>query len=113
MRVLNFTTGKEIASDLTVADSILSRMKGLLGRKTMPAGEGLLIKPCKGIHTFGMRFPIDAIFLDNNNRVVAVINNLVPNRMTRVYLTAVSVLEVPAGAADLTSTKTGDQLEIT
>jgi uncharacterized membrane protein (UPF0127 family) len=112
MRVLNFTSGKEIASNLAVADNIFSRMKGLLGKNSMLAGEALLIRPCKGIHTFGMRFPIDAIFLDINNRVVKVINNLAPNRMTRFYLTATSVLEVPAGAAEKSSTKSGDRLEI-
>ncbi len=112
MRVLNKSTGNEIVSDLAVADTILSRMKGLLGKNSMTYGEGLLIKPCKGIHTFGMRFPIDTIFLDKNNIVVKVIKNIGPNRMTRLYLAAVCVLEVPAGVADQSSTKSGDQLEI-
>ncbi len=111
MRVLNKISGNEIVSDLAVADTILSRMKGLLGKKSMLPGEGLLIKPCKGIHTFGMRFHIDAIFLDKNCRVVEVVRNIGPNRMSRIYLTAASVLEVPAGTADQSSTKSGDLLE--
>ena len=87
-------------------------MKGLLGRNFLDDGEGLLIRPCKGIHTFGMKFPIDAIFLDRDKRVVAAISNFKPNRMTRTYLRASSVIELPAGTIDKTATLPGDQLEI-
>lgn len=88
---------KELATCITVADTLAARMRGLLGRVGLPAGEGLLIRPCMGIHTFFMRFPIDAVFLDRNNRIVALYHALPPNRMTRVYRKAVSVLELPAG----------------
>lgn len=87
-------------------------MKGLLGRNSLDDGEGLLIRPCKGIHTFGMRFPIDAVFLNRDKRVVAAICNIMPNRMTRMYLGASSVIELPAGTIDKTATLPGDQLEI-
>ena len=63
MRAINSTRNRELAGSLTVADKLLLRMKGLLGRKSLDHGEGLWIKPCMGIHTFGMRFPIDVIFL--------------------------------------------------
>ncbi len=112
MRVVNKNSTKEIASNLIIADNILSRIKGLLGKKAMPDGEALLIKPCKGIHTFGMQFPIDVVFLDKRNRVVAMAKNVEPNRMTRVFFTAASVLELPAGTIDMTSTKIGDDVEI-
>ena len=91
---------------------MFSRMKGLLGKSSLAAGEGLLIKPCKGIHTFGMRFPIDVLFLNKGNYVVATIKNIKPNKMTRLYLEASSVIELPAGTLDATATKPGDRLEL-
>lgn len=94
------------------ANTVLSRMKGLLGRNSLDEGEGLLIKPCKGVHTFGMRFPIDVIVLDNKNYVIAVRTNLVPNRLTPLYLRAVAVIELPAGTLEATTTAVGNQLEI-
>jgi uncharacterized membrane protein (UPF0127 family) len=87
-------------------------MKGLLGRNSLDDGEGLLIRPCKGIHTFGMKFPIDAVFLNRDNRVIAIVNNIPPNRMTRMYLGASSVIELPVGTLDKTATLPGDLLEI-
>src|SRR6266516_3620234 len=112
MRAINSTKNQELASRLVIAESIFSRMKGLLGRNSMDDGEGLLIRPCKGIHTFGMKFPIDAVFLNRDKRVVAAISNFKPNRMTRTYLRASSVIELPAGTIDKTATLPGDQLEI-
>lgn len=94
------------------ADTVFSRMKGLLGRSSLMAGEGLLIKPCKGIHTFGMRFPIDALFLNRGNVVVATIKSIQPNKMTRLYLEASSVIELSAGTLDATATKPGDTIEL-
>lgn len=111
MRALNSTKHQELASRLSIAESIFSRMKGLLGRNSLNNGEGLLIRPCKGIHTFGMKFPIDAVFLNKNNRVIAISKNILPNRMTRLYLGASSVIEVPAGTLEKTATLAGDQLE--
>jgi uncharacterized membrane protein (UPF0127 family) len=112
MTVINSTKHQVIANNLRIAESIFSRMKGLLGRNSLDDKEGLLIKPCKGIHTFGMKFPIDVVFLDNRNRVIAVISNILPNRMTRMYLDAASVIELPAGTLSKTATQPGDQFEI-
>lgn len=108
MKATNHTSNKELAGSLQVADSLLQRMKGLLGRKTMDAGQGLWIKPCMGIHTFGMAFPIDVVFLDRDHIVVAVAAKVVPNRLTAIYPKAASVLELPAGIIAQTATKTGD-----
>ncbi|MFZ3207512.1 MAG: DUF192 domain-containing protein [Geobacteraceae bacterium] len=112
MRVRNITTNKEVASHVVVADTLFLRLKGLLGRKALTAGEGLLIKPCKGVHTFGMRFPIDVVFLDKQNFVIACKKNMAPNRLTPVYPRAATVLELSAGIIDATSTETGHQLEL-
>ena len=94
------------------ATTVLSRMKGLLGKNSLNEGEGLLIKPCKVVHTFGMKFPIDVIFLDNNNFVIAVSKELPPNRLTPVYMRAAAVIELPAGTLEATTTAVGNQLEI-
>lgn len=100
MRAVFQSGGKELARDVTVASSLTARMRGLLGRSSLPEGHGLLIVPCKGIHTFFMGFAIDAVFLDRDKRVVALYRSLRPNRITRVYPAAVSVLELPGGTLD-------------
>jgi len=112
MRAINVTTQQEISSNLLLADTIISRMKGLLGRDTMPADMALWIKPCKGVHTFGMKFSIDVIYLDKNNTVIALEKNLRPNKMTRVYLKAASVIELPENSIDLSKTAPGNKIEI-
>jgi len=113
MKACNLRNGKELSNNVTIAGSLLKRMKGLLGRDELPKGEALWIKPCMSIHTFFMRFPIDIVFLNKDNCVVATIKNLQPNRLTRLYPKASSVLELPAGAIEATDTKVGDKIEIT
>ncbi len=102
--------GIELGNDITLAASLPARMKGLLGKDKLDAGKGLLIRPCNGIHTFFMKFPIDAVFLGKDNRIVALVRSFPANRMTRIYLKAVSVLELPAGTLGL-SVVVGDAIE--
>ena len=81
-----------------VAASFLQRAKGLIGRSSLPPGEGLLIERCNAIHTFFMKFPIDAIFLDRSGRVVKTVRNIRPWRfLVWGGWRAVKVLEVAAG----------------
>lgn len=112
MKAMNATNGKEIADTIVVTETMFSRMKGLLGRASLPSGEGLLITPCMGIHTFGMRFPIDVVFLNREDRIVAVRKNMLPNRMSRIYPSASSVLELPAGTLDVCGAVPGDVIAI-
>ena len=112
MNAYNVRTGRELSNNVAVADSLLKRMKGLLGREEILEGEALWIRPCMSIHTFLMRFSIDVIFLDKTNRIVAVKENLPPNHITSFYLRAASVLELPAGTIEATSTAVGDKIEI-
>jgi uncharacterized membrane protein (UPF0127 family) len=97
MRAFLPEKGITLGDDIILAASIPARMKGLLGKGRLDAGKGLLIRPCKGIHTFFMKFPIDAVFLDKNNQVVAYFKDLPPNRLTPIYRLASAVLELPAG----------------
>ncbi|QEM68874.1 DUF192 domain-containing protein [Geobacter sp. FeAm09] len=103
---------RELAGNVHAAHSLLARMKGLLGRKSLDPGEALWIKPCKGIHTIGMKFAIDAVFLDGANRVMALIPDLPPNRISPVYPCAASVIELPAGTLASTTLAIGETIEI-
>jgi len=87
-------------------------MVGLLGHSCLREGEGLWLEPCSSIHTFFMRFPIDAVFLAKNGRVVAVKARLAPWRVTRFHWRAKSVLELPPGDAERLQIRKGDQLNI-
>lgn len=99
-----------IASDLKTADTLLSRTKGLLGRSSLPQGEGLWIKRCNSIHTAFMKFPIDVLFVDKNLKVVSVYENLKPWRITRLHFSASSVIELPAGTVSDSTNGNGDAL---
>ena len=92
-----------------VAESPLRRMKGLLGRAELPSGEGLLLRPASSIHTFFMRFPIDAVFLDRELVVRRVVPRLKPARLA-VALRSHAVLELPAGECERRGLVSGDRL---
>ena len=112
MIAINTRTGKELATNVRVADTLFTRMKGLLGKRELPKGEALWIKPCFSVHTFFMKFPIDVLFLNKQNQVIAAVSNLKPNRITRIYPQSLSVLELPTGTIDDTNTELGDEIEI-
>lgn len=86
------------AIEVTVAATPLARMRGLLARPPLRRGEGMLIRPCNMIHTIGMGYPIDVIFLGRDGTVLAVAPAVPPRRM-RAHLRAHSVLELAAGEA--------------
>jgi uncharacterized membrane protein (UPF0127 family) len=108
MRAVINNSGRVLVGNLTVADSIFSRMKGLLGKKELSQGEGLWIRPCKGVHTFGMKFAIDVIILNRQQCVIAIKHELKPNRMTTIYPGAATVLELPVASARDAQLSVGD-----
>ncbi len=110
MRVLNLTRQIVLASRAEVADTGEKRRKGLLGRTALVPGEGLWILPCEAVHTFGMRFVIDLVYLDRKLRVKKIKCNVPPWRLS-ACLTAHSILELAAGSIRATQTRPGDQLE--
>lgn len=86
--------------DAEVAHTFAERAKGLIGRRALASGQGLLIERCNAIHTFFMRFPIDATFLDRDGKVVKVVRNVRPWRlMVWGGWRAVQVLETASGGA--------------
>ena len=110
MRLTNRRTGAELATDVERAVTVLTRLRGLLGRDGLAEGAALVIEPCTSIHTFFMRFSIDAAFLDKAGRVVRAIPDLRPWRATRIYPSASLVVELPAGTLARTGTIEGDEL---
>jgi hypothetical protein len=101
-----------LADRAKLAKTFMSRLKGLMFRKELDEGEGLILMPCNMVHTFGMRFPLDVVFISRDNTIVHTIQNLQPNRVSPMVKTAVRVLELPAGTISRTNTKEGDQLFI-
>ena len=109
-----FNKSKEtfLAYRVKIADSILSRLVGLLGRRSLDPDSGLWIFPSRGIHTVGMVFDIDVVFLDKDLRVVAVREVVHPFSITGLYLNAESALELPAHTIFKSRTEVGDELVI-
>ena len=97
MRALDQRTGVVLAEQVIAADRFVPRLVGLLGRRSLPRGQGLLIRPCSSIHTLGMRFSIDALFLDGEGRVLRALQTLAPWRVPAPVRGAAMVLELPAG----------------
>ncbi len=109
--IRNRTRGTLVAERVQIADTPRSRRIGLLKHASLQAGEGLWIYPSQAIHTVGMRFPIDVLFLDRKKRVKRVYHRLAPFRLTRLVWGAESVVEVAPGVIRASGTEVGDELE--
>lgn len=109
--IKNVDRGADVATDADIADTSQKRRTGLLKHTHLAAGEGLWIVPCEAVHTFGMQFPIDVLYLSKKRKVLKIRENMKRSRMS-MCLWAHSVLELPAGRAAETGTRAGDQLEI-
>ncbi len=110
--IKNKTRATAVGTRIAVADTFLTRLMGLLGRRQLAADSGLLIEPSSGVHTFGMLFPIDVVALDRQNRVHSVWPNLRPWRLSGVSWKIHSVLELPSGTIQRGTITPGDQLEV-
>lgn len=110
LRVRNQSRGTLLADRAGIADSSKTRKTGLLKHDRLENGEGLWIAPCEGVHTVGMKFPIDVLFLNKKRKVVKV-RAAMPRWRMALCLRAHSVLELPSGTAAATNTASGDQLE--
>jgi len=96
---LRAADGTVIAGEVEIATSLWQRFLGLMGRHSLPAGTALLLRPCGSIHMFFMRFPIDAVFLDRESRILKIHHAIRPWRMTLPVRHARSCVELPAGTA--------------
>ena len=113
-QAFNQTRQRYLATSLAVAQTHWSRLRGLLGvsEGDFGNGSGLWIRPCRGVHTLAMRFPIDVVYLDRAGRVVHLEHNLQPWRFSPVCMQAASVLELPSYTLARTETALGDRIEI-
>jgi uncharacterized membrane protein (UPF0127 family) len=102
--------GSVICTEGVLANTFRTRLFGLLGRKGIKEGSGLLIKPSSGVHTFGMSFPIDIVSLDQHHRVLGVFENIGPWTIRGLSLKTRSVLELPAGRIQECGIEPGDTL---
>lgn len=110
LRVRNLSKGTMLADRADIANTSRTRKTGLLKHSKLDPGEGLWITPCEAVHTVGMKFPIDVLFLDKKRRVIK-IRPAMPRWRLAGSLRAHSVLELPSGAAEAAKTTAGDQLE--
>lgn len=97
---------------LKVACHFMTRLRGLLGVQHLDSREGLLIEPCKSVHTIGMSIPIDVLFIDGHNRVLRICHNVSPMRMRFGPLGTVNTVELAAGVASANAIHVNDQLSM-
>jgi uncharacterized protein len=110
--VYNETKQTSLATRVEVADTGLSRLIGLLGRRSLQPNNGIWIVPSNSIHTFGMLFRFDLILIDKGYRVVGLRESIRPFTMTWPNFRARSVLELPVRTIATSRTEVGDQLRI-
>ncbi|CAA9537340.1 MAG: hypothetical protein AVDCRST_MAG73-1544 [uncultured Thermomicrobiales bacterium] len=107
-RVTNQRTGRIVLTGVRTAEGAWGSFKGLMLKKHLPDGEGLLFRPARGIHTQFMRFPIDLVFLDEAHRVTKVREAMRPWRFD--FTSAAAVIEINPGAARAADIRPGDLL---
>ncbi len=112
VEVCNQTKGTSLGREISTADTGVTRLFGLLGKRKLDSGGGLLIVPSSGVHTFGMLFPIDVIALDRKMRVRGVWERVGAFRLAGLSWKTHSILELPAGTISESRTEVNDQLTL-
>ena len=113
-QIINLNNNSILADNIKVASTFWGRLKGLMFKPGLAKGECLIIRPCNMIHTFGMRFPLDVVFVAERGEaayeVVHITENIKPNRVGTLVRAAGCVLELPAGTVKNSGTEVGDRL---
>ncbi len=112
LTVENRTQGQLLVDKGRKADNFFTRLRGLIGVKELPEGDGLYIVPANQVHTNFMSIPIDILYLDDDNRVMDYDESMKPYRFGRMRRGAHAVLELPAGAVQSYGVNKGDQLTV-
>ena len=112
IQVHDETNDRAIATTGRAARTFWTRLRGLIGRPALKAGEALLIMPCRSIHTHFMGFPIDVIYVNAENQIVGLDQDLAPWRFGRIHQGSKFVIELPAGTIEACGCGVGDQLRI-
>ena len=111
-KLLNKTKNQIVATHVEFADTFLKRAIGLLGHKSLDKENCMWFDDCVWIHTFGMRFSLDVIFVDKNMVVKKVLRNVRPGRITMPVFSASSAFEFSAGSLENQNIQPGDQLDM-
>jgi uncharacterized protein len=111
IRIENVTRDELLAAEALLADTFLTRFRGLLGRPQPGPGEGLVLRPCDSVHMFGMTYALDVIFAASDGEVLRVVRDLRPWRLTWPCPRAEWTVELAPGAA--AGTRAGDELRFT
>jgi len=111
-KVINASKDVLLADRAKIADTYLERLTGLLNRKSLDKGEALILLPSNCIHSFFMRFSIDVLFLDKNNKIIAALPSFKPFRLSPVYFSASLVIELPEFTIQSTVSEVGDIIKI-
>ncbi len=112
MPIVNTTKGINLQQRVTVAGNFFARLVGLLGTVKPDPQKAFYIDPCMGLHTLGMKYPIDVVFLNSERKVIKLLPNLSPNRITRIMLSAKCAIELPPNTLSRDLFQIGDQLKI-
>ena len=112
VKVINLSKNNVVLEEAEVADTFFLRLGGLLGRPGLPPGKGILIKPCRAVHTLGMRFPIDVGFVDDSNCICYLIEEMPPCKLSPAVKESAYVIEAPAGTFRQAGTAVGDELKL-
>lgn len=108
----NLTRKTIISSQVEIAQNSCERMKGLLGRNGLPSGASLVITRCQSIHMFFMKFPIDVIFCDHQDKVVGLCKNIKPFELSPIFFKASYAIELSTGSITASQTQLGDQVQL-
>ena len=104
--------GRVVADHVEVADTLSSRFMGLMFRRELLPGHGLLIRPCNSIHMFFMRFALDVVFIDGDGRVVRLLDSIRPWRVSSLVRGAKAAIELPAGTASRAALASGTVMRL-
>lgn len=107
-----YKNGQQLFNDVKIADNFFARLKGLMFTKKMDKKDGLIIRPCKQVHTFFMRYNIDVLFLSYENKIIDIYYNMEKDKISKLYKDADYVLELPMGKAKEYGLRVGDFLRI-
>ena len=112
IKVVNATRDTTLLVTGRIADNFFTRLRGLIGVKELAAGAGILIRPCNGVHCMFMSIPIDVVYLDRDDQVIALDRAMKPWAIGKIYRNGAYVIEGPVGMIDVTGTAVGDQLKV-
>ena len=112
VHVFNESRQTTVADSVRLADSWWARLRGMMGRPEPAEDEGMLLVPCRSVHMYWMKYPLDVAFLAADGRVVATYHGLAPSRRSKWHGDAERALELKAGRLADTQTEVGDVLEL-